>query len=152
MIIPAEEQHLPAIAQLIRRNTEEVIENEYTPAQKAAWINANKVHQLREKCKICNLFCFYQKDMLLGVGGLHGNMVISMYVDYRIRGKGIGKLLLAHIEQFAQDKGLEQLELTATKSAETFYKKKGFVVLEKEVVIVNGVEFPETRMMKVLKP
>ena len=147
-ILPACEKDLPRIQELIRDNTERVEENAYSEQQKKIWIAENTVEKLRVKLKEAQLFCLFKEDRILGVGGLNGNEVISMYVDEQSRRKGIGYKILSHIEDFARRQKIEKLSLTATRSAKAFYERNGFIALHKEEVLVQEVSFKETRMEK----
>jgi predicted GNAT family N-acyltransferase len=50
----------------------------------------------------------------------------QMAVADKAQGKGIGKKLIAEIENILQEQGFKQLELSARKTAQGFYEKLGY--------------------------
>ena len=60
----------------------------------------------------------------------------DVVVDEKIRGKGIGKLLVNHAIQFAKEKGITKIELTSSPSrvaANILYQKMGFKLRDSNV-------------------
>ena len=77
------------------------------------------------------------QDELVGVGALrildieHSELK-SMHTLSRLRGLGIGKAMVAHIEQFAKEQGVKRISLEtgtneAFKPARELYKSLGYV-------------------------
>ncbi|MEL7123905.1 MAG: GNAT family N-acetyltransferase [Bacteroidota bacterium] len=140
------------ISYLIQKNTEKVLENNYSQEQKEVWKRANTVGSIKQKIKEATIFCAFQNGQMAGTIGLQGNEVFGLYVSYAKRGLGIGGKLMTHLEGYAKDKNLEELSLTSTPSALLFYQSKGFKAIEKCTVTIMGVPFEETLMKKTLKP
>ena len=57
---------------------------------------------------------------------------------------------MSHLENYAKTNTITDLELTSTPSAIKFYTNNGYSSKELVVIDVNGVDFPETRMIKTL--
>ncbi len=75
----------------------------------------------------------------LEYGGIEA-MLTDLYVDKRYRNKGIGSLALYEIEDFCRERGIRTIELQVqhhNKSAETFYRKAGFSILRRKVMLLD---------------
>ena len=75
----------------------------------------------------------------LEYGGVEG-MLTDLYVEKRYRNQGIGSLALYEIEDFCRERGIETIELQVlqrNKNAEVFYRKAGFTVLPRKVMILK---------------
>jgi len=75
----------------------------------------------------------------LEYGGMEA-MLTDLYVDKRYRNKGIGSLALYEIEDFCRERGIRTIELQVqhhNKSAETFYRKAGFRILRRKVMLLD---------------
>ncbi len=74
----------------------------------------------------------------LEYGGIEG-MLTDLYVDKRYRNKSIGSLALFEIEDFCRERGIRAIELQVlrhNRSAETFYRKSGFHILPRTVMMM----------------
>jgi len=61
-------------------------------------------------------------------------------VEKRYRNQGIGSLALYEIEDFCRERGIETIEvqvLQRNRNAEVFYRKAGFAVLPRKVMILK---------------
>ena len=151
LIRKAQTKDAKRISYLIQKNTDRVQENNYSPEQMEAWKKANTTGAILEGLKSRLIFCAFQKEQLVGTIGLQGSLIVGLYVAYSKRGKGIGKVLLQHLEEYAKANKLRTLELSATPAGFPFYSKNGYVREESVVVNINGVDFKETQMSKKIK-
>lgn len=58
-----------------------------------------------------------------------------MAVAISYQGQGLGKKMLAFLEEKARDAGLHKIELQARENAVAFYKSNGYVVKEKSFLL-----------------
>jgi len=75
----------------------------------------------------------------LEYGGVEA-LLTDLYVEKRYRDKGIGSLALYEIEDFCRERGIRAIELQVqhhNKSAATFYRKAGFHVLPRKVLLLE---------------
>jgi GNAT superfamily N-acetyltransferase len=75
----------------------------------------------------------------LEYGGLQG-MLTDLFVLKKYRGEGIGSLALYEIEDFCRERGIDTLELQVRRgnqAAQTFYRKAGYRLLGRIVMIRN---------------
>jgi GNAT superfamily N-acetyltransferase len=74
----------------------------------------------------------------LEYGGIEG-MLTEVYVEKRFRNHGVGTLALYEVEDFCRERGIRTLELQMlnhNKHAESFYRKAGFHVLPRKVMLM----------------
>jgi GNAT superfamily N-acetyltransferase len=75
----------------------------------------------------------------LEYGGIEG-MLTEVYVEKRFRNRGVGTLALYEVEDFCRERGIRAVELQVlnhNKHAETFYRKAGFRILPRKVMIME---------------
>ncbi|MES2761519.1 MAG: GNAT family N-acetyltransferase [Bacteroidota bacterium] len=75
------------------------------------------------------------KSQVIACGRLQDNgggvvQIRYMAVDAYYQGKGLGKLILAKLEEEAQEINLQTIELQARENAVEFYKSQGYAVKE----------------------
>ncbi|MDG2090335.1 MAG: GNAT family N-acetyltransferase [Gammaproteobacteria bacterium] len=71
----------------------------------------------------------------------------QMAVDASFQGKGVGKQLISYAENHLKEKGFKNLELSARKSAQVFYKKLGYETIG-EFYLEQGIE--HIKMYKII--
>ena len=76
----------------------------------------------------------------------------AVYVDAAYGGQGVGRALLARLEELARDAGLAELRMDASINAVPFYQANGFISLERgEHVMSSGGRMACVRMRKALR-
>jgi N-acetylglutamate synthase-like GNAT family acetyltransferase len=56
------------------------------------------------------------------------------------QGKGLGKLLIDHLERKAKEKGAKYIVLQARENALEFYKKRGYAIVEKSHLMWGKIQ------------
>ena len=73
----------------------------------------------------------------------------ACYVAPDARGRGVGAPLVKELERAARERGVRRLELDSSVTAETFYRRAGYEVLEqREHVLRNGQRMACVKMGK----
>ncbi|UNK57747.1 GNAT family N-acetyltransferase [Pseudoxanthomonas daejeonensis] len=125
----------------------------YTPEQINAWAPiaydrqewASKLARLRP-------FVAVSEGQVVGYADLQGPGYIDhFFVSGRFAGRGVGNALMGHICGVAARRGISELSADVSLSAEPFFSKHGFVVVERQTVAVAGVELANARMCKALR-
>ena len=62
-----------------------------------------------------------------GMLGLETGKLDAIFVKPVHMARGLGRMMLKHLEQIAVEKGLNELTLVSTLNAAAFYRKNGFV-------------------------
>lgn len=138
------------ISYLIRKNASKVKENNYTPDQMFTWKNDNTIKRIKKKLEQRIIFCAFKNGKLVGTIGLENNYLVGLYISYSKRGQGIGYQLLIFLEDYAKQKNIKELHLTATPNGYGFYLKYGYQSQGKIELYYDGVKFIETKMKKIL--
>jgi putative acetyltransferase len=76
--------------------------------------------------------------------------VDMMYVHPRCQGKGVASALLSHLELIARGLGIRELYTEASITARLFFERRGFQLVEQQVVSTRGQNFINFRMKKLL--
>lgn len=75
----------------------------------------------------------------LEYGGIEG-MLAEVYVEKKFRKRGVGTLALYEVEDFCRERGIRNVELQVlnrNKHAEKFYRKAGFEILPRKVMLMQ---------------
>lgn len=133
-------------------DTEEIIElfyntvrqinvRDYTLAQVKAWAPEN-IDRQKWKQRLSSLITFVVEDDAKIVGfselGQDGH-INCFYAHKDYQAKGVGKLMLARIELEAKNLALNRLYAEVSITAKSFFEKKGFKIVNPQVV-----EYQET--------
>lgn len=78
-----------------------------------------------------------QDQQLLGTASLDGQVVRSVFVAPDLHGQGVGRRLMAAVEQLAHEQGVSELLVPSSLTAQGFYRQLGFTVLRE---VVEGDE------------
>ncbi len=86
-----------------------------------------------------------EKGQSVGTGRMQINseeeaQVRSMAVLDTYQGKGIGSLILNHIEQLAKEKRIKHIVLDARENAINFYEKNGYTIIEKSYLLFETIQ------------
>jgi len=93
----------------------------------------------------------------LEYGGVEG-MLTEVYVEKRFRQRGVGTLALYEVEDFCRERGIRNVELQVlnhNKNAEKFYRKAGFRLLPRKVMIMGvrpEAKRPPRRLIVDMRP
>ena len=93
----------------------------------------------------------------LEYGGVEG-MLTEVYVEKRFRQRGVGTLALYEVEDFCRERGIRNVELQVlnhNKNAEKFYRKAGFRLLPRKVMIMEvrpEAKRPPRRLIVDMRP
>lgn len=88
---------------------------------------------IRELFDKRSIFVAVAANKLVGTGSLEKCIVRCVYVISDYQGSGIGKQLMTVIEFEARSKNIDQLTIPSSVTAETFFAKLGYSVVEERV-------------------
>jgi len=114
------------ISILRRKTLREINKNDYPSEHLQFLINENSAKGIINKMKDRDIFCMWEKDILLGTIELKGNKILGLFIKSSEIGKGVGTKLMDFIENYARSKKIKQVRLYSTKFAFNFYKKRGY--------------------------
>ena len=81
----------------------------------------------------------------IGIGRLHFNskdeaQIRYMAVEEQYRSKGIGKIILAGLEEKAQNRGAKQIMLDAREPAIQFYRNAGYTIIDPAHTLYESIK------------
>lgn len=85
------------------------------------------------------LFNVYIDDLVVGAARLYKNKVGRVATLESHRGLGVGKAVMAFIEDYAKENNITELKLNAQMYVKDFYKKLGYVE-EGEIFLEADIE------------
>lgn len=96
-------------------------------------------------------FVAMKDDEIVGFADVQPDGYIDQFfVSARWPKRGIGTLLMRHIRSVALEKGLAELTSHVSRTAEPFFLRFGFEVLERRMPVRRGVVLPNALMRKLL--
>ncbi|MEV7022420.1 GNAT family N-acetyltransferase [Kitasatospora sp. NPDC093558] len=115
----------PRVAEIVRRCLREVNSADY-PAdvvdRMCEHFTARRFVELSAERRI-----YVAEDgRVVGTVSRDGNQVYSMFVDPDVAGRGIGRLLMDHVEALAAAEGHSHMEAGASITAHRFYLRRGY--------------------------
>ena len=127
----------------------------YAPEQIAAWTASPVPDGYAAMLAAGGGIVALQDGVLAGYAMLDADKqeVDAVFVDPARAGLGIGKRLLAALEQLARQRGMVRLRLSASLNAVPFYRAAGFVALREEAYAhPSGISLASVAMEKELTP
>jgi ribosomal protein S18 acetylase RimI-like enzyme len=90
-------------------------------------------------------FALYEENQLKAIARLDINensraQVRFVAVDTELQGKGFGKKLMLHVEEYCKQQGIEKIELQARENAVDFYLSLDYVLVEKTHLLFGLVQ------------
>jgi len=144
---PADAQ---ALSELILDNAGALLRSHYSDEQWDVFVRYYAVPVMAEKISSQAVFCVERGGEIVGTVALDGDFVVGFYTRLGYMGQGIGKMLMAHLEEYARGKGIATIQLAASPIGVAFYLKNGWHTVKELTLEYLGVGFEETLMSKML--
>lgn len=127
-----------------------VASRDYTPEQVEAWAPRSLDPELwRRKIRDINPFVAEADGQLIGYADLQANGYIDHFFVSGARPReGIGAQLMRHLLNEAQMFGLAELTSDVSRTAQPFYERFGFDVVEQRSQELRGVVIPNALMRR----
>ena len=136
------------LSELIYENADSLLKPHYNEQQWTIFLKYYSPEVLKKKITTQHLFCAVTDSLIVGCIGLEGDFVVGFYTRLNYRNRGIGKLLMDHLELYAKVSGIKRLHLAASPEGLRFYYKNGWIKVRDIVIDHYGVGFCETLMEK----
>jgi predicted GNAT family N-acyltransferase len=90
-------------------------------------------------------FCLIYDAVIIAVCRLQFNsprqaQVRFMAIDEAFRGFGLGNILMHHVDQICKQNNMQRIFLQARENAVNFYKRNGYVILEKTFLLFDEIQ------------
>ena len=125
-IRPYQSQDAEAVSQLIR-STMRISNSPDYPMEKLQllmdYFSPTKIEEINQ-----NRSCFVaiEADHIVGTAGLEDDNLVTFFVDPRHQRRGIGAALLQRVENAAELKGLQTLNVQSSLAGAQFYEAMGY--------------------------
>lgn len=141
------------VVKLITQTVHTVCAKDYTKEELDAWAPENfDINKFRGNLSGCLNLAAFEKEMLVGFISVERSGYINrLYTHKDFLRRGIATALFKRAEDWARLKGIRELSLDSSKTAEGFYLKMGFKKSGLSVINHGGVVFRNTVMKKVIK-
>jgi putative acetyltransferase len=146
-------QDIATVAQIFRDAIEELTEDDYDDAQRAAWAaSADDEASFAKRLAGQTTLLALRDSELVGFASLKGNDYIDMlYVRPEIAGEGIGTFLATAVETLARGRSAKTLSVDASDTALPFFEKLGFKPQLRQSISLDGEWLANTKMAKTLE-
>jgi len=141
------------VAETFRASVEELTADDYSDAQREAWmLAADDEEALGARLSGQLTLLGLVDGSPVGFASLKaGEDVDMLYVHPVAAGHGVGSLLIEALEKLAVGRGARRLTAEVSDSALDFFKKRGFVPQQRNTVQLGGEWLANTTMEKKLK-
>lgn len=128
---------------------------DYTPEQIEAWSPSNFTAELQERwvsrVREIQPFVVEFEGRLVGYADIQPDGLIDhFFVEASVARRGIGSALMRHLLEVANARGLSVLTSKVSRTAQPFFKRFGFTIVEQQAPVVRGVAVPNALMRKEL--
>jgi putative acetyltransferase len=143
---------VPMLAAIFVAAIEELTGEDYSEAQQEAWAAAAEDEEAFGKKLAGQLTLIATiQNAPVGFASLKGADHIDMlFVHPSVAGQGVASMLVDALEKLAGARGAKALTVDASDTAEPFFKKRGYVAMQRNTVTLNGEWLANTTMQKTL--
>ena len=140
------------VVQLFYDNIHSVCVNDYTLEQLDAWAPQNPdLYRWKASLSKNHTLVVEENGEIIGFGDMGETGYIDrLYVRKDYLHKGVATLILSQLEKYAKTKGFIFMTTAASITAKSFFEKKGFIVLNEQVVERRGARLKRYLMEKKL--
>jgi putative acetyltransferase len=142
------------VADVFYRSVHEVAISDYTADQVRAWVpgrwEAEQEHRRSGDGRLVLVAADERGRVVAFIDLEPDGHIDRLFCAPEAAGRGIASQLYDKIETAAREQGLGRLYTEASELAQRFFKRKGFVVLERQDKILRGVPIHNYRMEKTL--
>jgi putative acetyltransferase len=127
-----------------------IASRDYTPEQIQAWAPADLDPILwNTTIRNINPFVAELNGSIVGYADLQSNGYIDhFFVSGRHPRQGVGSQLMTHLLKEATAQSIQELTSDVSRTAQPFYERFGFTVVEQRFPIVRGVMLPNALMRR----
>ncbi len=142
----------PVLAAIFTAAIEELTGDDYNSDQQQAWASVADDEEAFGKKLAGELTLIATlANAPVGFASLKGKDHIDMlYVHPGAAGQGVASSLLDALEKLAGGRGAKNLTVDASDNAEDFFRKRGYIAMQRNTVTVNGEWLANTTMQKTL--
>ncbi len=125
-IRPADQRDAEAITALIRRTLRVSNAADYSVTEISRVYAGFSLERVRARIRSQDVFIAEIDGEIAGTGAYAHGQLWALFVSPERQRLGLGSLLVDHIEAFARQRGVAQLELSASLTGVEFYERLGY--------------------------
>ncbi len=138
-----------SIRQIHRRSVETLCREDYTKEQIQAWTMPPDSRLLESSVVEDDTWVATCRGVVCGFGSRVRSEVVALYVDPASVRRGVGRALLAQLENLIANDGMHRITLASTLTAEKFYQAHGYVAVAHDIHLLrSGISVPIVSMQK----
>ncbi len=143
-----------ALFHVHRSAIQSIASRDYTPEQIQAWLpEEGERDAWAQRVRALAPFVALDGDRIVGYADLQANGLIDQFfVSGQHPRRGIGAALMWRVHEEAALLGLSELHAHVSLSAEAFFRRFGFEVVERRLPVRRGLALPNALMRKRLPP
>ncbi len=143
----------PALWKVFYSAIHEIAARDYTAQQVQAWAPVDLDKELwRDHMRSLRPFVVEWDDEVVGYADVQESGYIDhFFVSGHHPGQGIGALLMGRIHEEAKSLGLKEMTADVSLTAQPFFERYGFLVVERRYPVRRGVTIPNALMRKSLR-
>ena len=153
-IRPYESHDAAGVADVFYRSVREVALSDYTADQVKAWVperwDAEQEHRRSGDGRLVLVAADGSGQVVAFIDLEPDGHIDRLFCAPEAAGRGIASQLYDRIETAAREQGLTRLFTEASELARRFFERKGFLVVERQDMILRGVPIHNYRMAKTL--
>ncbi|HVY39963.1 MAG TPA: GNAT family acetyltransferase [Polyangia bacterium] len=140
----------PALYAVFHASIHGLAARHYTPEQLAAWAPEQpESERWTEKMRARRPFVVEEGGRILGYADVQSSGLIDhFFVSAADARRGVGRLLMERIHARATELQVDRLYADVSLTAEPFFQRFGFRVVERKLAEVRGARLPNARMVK----
>tara|TARA_B110001454_G_scaffold65904_1_gene64085 strand:+ start:210 stop:698 length:489 start_codon:yes stop_codon:yes gene_type:complete len=140
------------LADLFTETVHSICSADYKPEQLALWAPKKiDYEKWKNRFQEKNPFLVIENDKIAGFAEFENDGHIDcFYVNKDMQKKGVGTLLMKHIEQQGKNRGLKRIYSEVSITAITFFEKHGFRMVRENIVRMKDQELVNFIMEKEL--
>ncbi|MGI6665696.1 MAG: GNAT family N-acetyltransferase [Christensenellaceae bacterium] len=133
---PFETADAPMVAEIIRRNLQEINKKDYTAEQIERWVSFFTSEQLILLAQERDIYVILEGNALAGTASVTKKIeedtayILTVFVLPELQQKGLGRALMAMVEDKARRNGARYVKVPASKTARKFYEILGYTYLD----------------------
>jgi putative acetyltransferase len=147
-LLPAD---TPVLAAIFAAAIAELTGDDYSEEQREAWAAVAEDEEFGRRLAADLTLIATLQNSPVGFASLRGKDHIRMlYVHPGVARQGVASMLVDALERLAGGRGAEKLTVDASDTAAEFFRKRGYVAMQRNSVTVNGEWLANTTMQKTL--
>lgn len=141
-----------ALRDLYAQSIEELTADDYTEDQRLAWMaKAEDAKAFAERLGSMVTLIVQVEGEYLGFASLKDNTVLDMlYVHPYAAGQGVGTALVDALERLALARGVKEITVEASDTAQSFFAYRGYVPGRRNLIPIADEWLSNTTMSKAL--